>query len=146
MIGRGDDRIESSCLSPIVMHAGMQYEMSELEKVIWPPYIGQPILATPGMNIDKALDEVEKMELLDEREKTHGPYAKRSETSQSLKLIAQSSTRWFDMTDSERESVDMILHKLSRILEGDPHFPDHWEDIAGYANCALRTLTPEGDE
>ena len=27
----------------------------------------------------------------------------------------------------------MILHKLARILNGDPNYVDSWHDIAGYA-------------
>lgn len=32
-----------------------------------------------------------------------------------------------------REAADMILHKLARIVNGDPDYDDSWVDIAGYA-------------
>jgi hypothetical protein len=33
----------------------------------------------------------------------------------------------------EREMVDMILHKIARMVCGDPDHPDHLDDIIGYA-------------
>ena len=33
----------------------------------------------------------------------------------------------------QRESLDMIVHKIARILNGDPNHVDSWHDIAGYA-------------
>jgi hypothetical protein len=31
------------------------------------------------------------------------------------------------------ESLEMIAHKIGRILAGNENFHDHWDDIAGYA-------------
>ena len=31
------------------------------------------------------------------------------------------------------EALDMILHKIARIANGDPNYADSWIDIAGYA-------------
>jgi len=31
------------------------------------------------------------------------------------------------------EALDMIAHKIARILNGDPNYADSWDDIAGYA-------------
>jgi hypothetical protein len=33
----------------------------------------------------------------------------------------------------QREALDMILHKIARIVNGNPNETDHWHDIAGYA-------------
>jgi hypothetical protein len=40
---------------------------------------------------------------------------------------------WLRLTDIERESMDMISLKLSRILSGRSMAKQHWEDIVGYA-------------
>lgn len=37
-------------------------------------------------------------------------------------------------------ALDMIAHKLARILTGDPTEPDHWHDIAGYATIVEQSL------
>jgi hypothetical protein len=31
------------------------------------------------------------------------------------------------------EALEMICTKIARILSGNPNDPDHWKDIAGYA-------------
>ena len=40
------------------------------------------------------------------------------------------------LSDTQKESLEMIVHKIGRILAGDPSFQDHWDDIAGYAKIA----------
>jgi hypothetical protein len=44
------------------------------------------------------------------------------------------------MTPSQKEGIEMIEHKLCRILCGDPNFRDHWQDIAGYAMRVLEEI------
>lgn len=47
--------------------------------------------------------------------------------------ILHGSLRWPEMSAIEREAAEMIIHKLGRVCSGDPHYRDHWIDIAGYA-------------
>jgi hypothetical protein len=50
------------------------------------------------------------------------------------------------------EALEMIAHKIGRILSGDPNHQDHWDDIAGYAKLVSErlqgkpqyTLVPQG--
>jgi len=32
-----------------------------------------------------------------------------------------------------KEALEMIAHKIGRIINGDPNYADSWDDIAGYA-------------
>lgn len=75
--------------------------------------------------------------LLDERAKTHGEYTGHAEISQRLKAHWKNH----NLTDVQHESLDMIAHKIGRILAGDPDFRDHWNDIAGYAKLAADRCT-----
>jgi hypothetical protein len=75
--------------------------------------------------------------LLSVREKTHGPYKLKCMIIQELKEVMRSHDTWDALTDVQKESLDMIVHKIGRILSGDPNFPDHWEDIAGYAKLVV---------
>lgn len=57
-------------------------------------------------------------------------------------------TNWNQLTASQREGLEMIAHKLGRILNGDPNWADSWHDIAGYAKlvedeCNLKSLNQE---
>ena len=70
---------------------------------------------------------------LSERRGTHGEFSENARIAQALKDVMRDSEGWERLTPSEREALEMIVHKVGRILTGDPHFPDHWHDVAGYA-------------
>jgi hypothetical protein len=72
-------------------------------------------------------------ELLTEREKTHGDFGVFAECTQQIKNAFANRAGWGNLNDCQREALDMIAHKIGRILVGDPNFRDHWDDIAGYA-------------
>lgn len=74
---------------------------------------------------------------LNERAKTHGDYPRTAKTSQCVKCVIHNSPNWGQMFFSQTEAVDMIVHKLARIVNGNPNEPDHWRDIIGYAQLAL---------
>ena len=66
-----------------------------------------------------------------DRQATHGEFEFFSSVSQNLKGILRSAEP--DLTDAQVEALEMICHKMARILTGNPNHKDHWEDIAGYA-------------
>lgn len=79
------------------------------------------------------------MNLLNEREKTHGDYADVACVAQALKFaLAHGPTE--ELPDVHRESLDLICTKIARIVCGDHNEPDHWTDIMGYAKLVLKTL------
>lgn len=41
------------------------------------------------------------------------------------------------------EALDMIFHKIGRIINGDPTYVDSWLDIAGYATLEVNRLNEE---
>ena len=80
-------------------------------------------------------------DILKERQSTHGCFATGAEIMQRLKFTARNTPSYQDkLSDSQREAVDMILHKVGRILNGNPNEPDHWNDIAGYATLVADEL------
>lgn len=77
--------------------------------------------------------------LLDEREKTHGSFVDHSRITQHLKDEMRRENAWYDkLNEMQREALEMIAHKIGRILAGDPDCADHWDDIAGYARLPVR--------
>lgn len=78
------------------------------------------------------------MKLLDERAKTHGDYLLTSKVAQKIKAMIRNSPAYPDMSERQCESLDMIAVKLARIMCGNPHEPDHWHDVAGYALLAVK--------
>lgn len=63
----------------------------------------------------------------------YGRFEDGAEIMQQLKLIAHTSQGWERMKPIQREGMDMILHKIGRILNGDPSYIDSWIDIEGYS-------------
>jgi len=76
------------------------------------------------------------MTLLEQRAKTHGDFIINCQISQDLKSVMRDSPNWNGLTVSQAEALDMIAHKIGRILAGDSQFQDHWDDLAGYAHLA----------
>jgi hypothetical protein len=68
-----------------------------------------------------------------ERGKRYGSFKTHAYISQEFKLMMRCSPGWDKLTASQKEALDMIQHKIARILNGDPNYPDSWHDIAGYA-------------
>ena len=78
--------------------------------------------------------------LLAERTSTHGGLAIQGGISQRLKQEARDAPNWTALGMDMREAIDMIQHKIARILAGDPTYVDHWDDIAGYARLVADRL------
>lgn len=74
--------------------------------------------------------------LLSTREQTHGSFADNARVSQTLKQTFRAEPGWGMLTDVEREAMDMIALKFSRILSGKSLELQHWEDVRGYAALA----------
>lgn len=72
--------------------------------------------------------------LIAERGKTHGDWKRQAHCAQRFKkVINDFASITTPLTHSQREALDMIAVKMSRILSGDPSYTDHWDDISGYA-------------
>ena len=80
------------------------------------------------------------MDIIKERAKTHGDYKSTSAWSQSLKDMFRSGGNWHNMNDGQKEALEMIAVKLARLLNGNPQFPDHWDDISGYGKLGANSI------
>lgn len=80
------------------------------------------------------------MEILDERRKTHGDFLVHSMISQNLKECLWVRDGWRRLNLMQQEALEMICHKISRVVAGDPNHADHWRDIAGYATLIVNYL------
>ena len=76
--------------------------------------------------------------LIVEREKTHGSFDQNATTSQQLKAIFRAQPNYKELCPCHKEALDMIASKIGRILAGQAEFPDHWDDIAGYAHLGSK--------
>ncbi len=74
--------------------------------------------------------------LLQERGTTHGKFEDNARVGQLLRDLFRNQDGWKTLTYVQREALDMLACKISRILSGQGGFADHWDDIAGYAKLA----------
>ena len=72
-------------------------------------------------------------DILAEREKRYGSFEGHAAISQGLKDVLHSAPKWCLLSPTQKESLEMIAHKMARILNGDPDYDDNWVDCAGYA-------------
>lgn len=80
-------------------------------------------------------------QLLEQRGKTHGLFSDHASITQRTKELWASTPKYKSLTYSQREALDMIAHKVGRVLSGNPHFLDHWADIAGYARLVEKEVS-----
>ena len=78
--------------------------------------------------------------MIPNRDQQHGGMEAVGQLAQQIKgAMRYSGRNWPRLTPGEREALDMAAHKIARILSGDdPHDPEHWTDLAGYAHAAMR--------
>ena len=77
---------------------------------------------------------------IEARHETHGDYTNTAQVSQHLKTTIRNARNWARLSNDKRESLDMIMTKVARIMSGEPNEPDHWLDIEGYAKLARERL------
>jgi hypothetical protein len=82
-----------------------------------------------------ANDQGEIVALLTERGHEYGPFRDGAALMQGMKRLMADHARAHDKTfsDDQWEALEMIVHKMGRIVNGNPDKVDHWKDIAGYA-------------
>jgi hypothetical protein len=80
--------------------------------------------------------------LLEERGAVHGDFTVHARVTQVLKSVIGQELQLARkvLTFEAQESLDMITHKIGRIVAGDPSHADHWDDIAGYATLVSQRI------
>jgi hypothetical protein len=82
-------------------------------------------------------------ETIEDREVTHGDYRAQAFFAQRIKEEMHGQGGWVKLSPAQKETLEMIAVKISRVLHGDPNTVDHWTDIAGYATLISNLLTKD---
>lgn len=77
---------------------------------------------------------------LTERGTRYGKFKDHAEVTQQLKRIIFGFNPALRLEADQKEALEMIAHKLGRIINGDPDYADSWVDIAGYAKLVSDRL------
>ena len=79
---------------------------------------------------------------LEQRGARYGTFVGHAAVTMELKKVIreQLKLRGKILADDQQEALDMICHKMGRIINGDPDYDDSWVDIAGYATLVANRL------
>lgn len=82
---------------------------------------------------------------LAERGSRYGEFIGHACITQAIKLVMQKQKVWNRLGDDQREALEMIAHKIGRIINdgADPDHHDSWHDIVGYAKLVADRLAPK---
>ena len=95
-------------------------------------------------------------ETLAQRGESHGDAAVQFAMAQAIKEAMRGYTGgdcdtlmaieqcWSEVPPAAREALEMIVHKMTRIVCGQADFSDHWHDIQGYAKVAQDRVCKDG--
>lgn len=88
----------------------------------------------------KPLEGIDKT--LADRGDKYGKFVHHATVTQKLKRVLHNHANEHNKSFAldQAEALDMICHKMGRIVNGDPDYADSWIDIAGYAKLVADRL------
>jgi hypothetical protein len=88
---------------------------------------------TPTTDVDATLDA---------RALDYGAFKDGAALMQGIKrqMAEHAAKHGKTFADDQWEALEMIVHKIGRIVNGNPDKVDHWTDIAGYAKLVADRL------
>ena len=101
---------------------------------------GRLLLPTP----EQPTDEITT--ILKERGARYGDFPGHALITQNIKAAMVASPNWAALPAPLKESLEMVAHKIGRILNGDPFHEDSWVDIQGYTRLGLEFVEMHNDK
>jgi hypothetical protein len=91
---------------------------------------------------ESAQQETDVDETLNTRAQDYGTFKDGAALMQGIKRLLADHARAHDklFADDQWEALEMIVHKIGRIVNGNPDKVDSWVDIAGYATLIADRL------
>jgi hypothetical protein len=106
-----------------------------LGDLIWKPPAVPPV---PEITMEP--NETDVGQILEERGNRYGTFESNAKTCQLLKNVLHSQDGWYRLSYVQREAVEMMMHKISRLVNGDATYLDTVVDIAGYNQLMLEHM------
>jgi hypothetical protein len=102
----------------------------------------EPEVSRPIINPEITMETSDVDAILDSRAKDYGKFIEGAEIMQMLKRVVHNyiEKRGTPLAFDQREAIDMIIHKLGRIINGNPDKVDSWRDVAGYSTLVADRL------
>jgi Domain of unknown function (DUF6378) len=80
--------------------------------------------------------------VLAERGSRYGTFQGHANVTQDFKRLLKKhlDSRNKVLTDTQQEALEMVFHKIGRIVNGDANYDDSWVDVAGYSKLVADEL------
>ena len=79
-------------------------------------------------------------EIIANRAPRYGKFADRARIVQGLKQVMELSPNWIILPADQRQALEMMAEKISRILNGNHNDIDSWRDASGYPQLVVDRL------
>ena len=115
-------------------------ELRKLKGKKWMPPEPLPVPEPPTWTATQESGNI--IATLNERALDYGKFKDGAALMQGIKRLLADHAQRHDKTfsDDQWEALEMIVHKIGRIVNGNPDKVDHWTDIAGYAKLIADRL------
>lgn len=126
-----------------IANAARREEMDTPEVGEWKTAIREAGASLTALAMPElAGEELNIIATLSERAKDYGKFKDGAALMQGMKRLLADHAAKHDktFTDDQWEALEMIVHKIGRIVNGNPDKVDHWVDIAGYATLVADRL------
>ena len=126
-----EDHIKGSSYIQVRKKDGESVEQA-VSRTIKEYYTSNPLA------IPKKSENIE--DTLADRGSKYGSFVGHAAITQNIKRAMENSYNWNKLPDNMKEALEMVAHKIGRILNGDPEYKDSWVDIEGYVHLVSVTL------
>ena len=116
--------------------------LEDLRNFVVPGLLPMPEVSSSWQKVVKEVESVSVDKTLNARAEMYGTFKDGAALMQSIKRTLADHAAKHNKTfaDDQWEALEMIVHKIGRIVNGDPNVTDHWVDIAGYATLIAERL------
>jgi len=116
--------------------------LEDLRNFVAPEMLPMPEVKSSWQKVVEEVQSPNVDKTLDARAEMYGKFKDGAALMQAIKreLAAHASRHNKTFADDQWEALEMIVHKIGRIVNGDPDVVDHWVDIAGYATLIAERL------
>jgi hypothetical protein len=83
--------------------------------------------------------------ILNERGSRYGNFLDHARITQNIKCAMENSRNWPTLPVDTREALEMVAHKIGRMLNGDPEYVDNVVDIIGYMQLVLDRMNGKAE-
>mgnify|MGYP000524122749 CR=1 FL=1 len=77
---------------------------------------------------------------LKQRGSIYGAFSDNAETSQIMKQTMRQAKNWNELSYAQQEALEMVQHKISRMLNGNHNYQDNVVDILGYTELMFKDM------